>query len=235
MKFFSRKSPEEKAAKEREDIIERLQDTLRKGDIMQVYSIARQLTEEKHLAGPETPFVINGTIENIAQRSTDEGIRFALYMISNIGNRKNGEVFGLLADKAFDLITRADKTDMKQMAGVAMLTHVLSDAYVDDPAQSARARKEWQSAFDTLTADKKEGIQYAFAAASNVAIAKSWKNPLRQKAIEAWSEAVADLAKTDKPAALKEAARVAGGYDSFGDDAVPFRSIAQGALQKLSR
>lgn len=235
MSFFSRKSPQKKNDEDRVQIIEDLQDALKTSHITRIYNDVHSLTYERHLANSEVPFVINGAIESVAQKDIDQGIRLALYTISNIGERRSGEAFDLLADKAFSLMKRADKTNMKQVAGVAMLAHVLSDAYTHDTANATRARQEWLSAFDTLAADKKEGIQYAFAAASNVAIAKSWKNPLRQKAIEAWEKAVTGLAHTDKQAALKEAARVAGGYDSFGDDAAPFRSIAQGALQKLSR
>lgn len=234
MAFFSRKSLQEKNDEDRMRIIDDLQDALKVPQMTRVHHAIISLAVERHIGHPEVPFIINGAIESVAQRDLDKGIGLALYALSHLQSKFYSDPHGLLTDKAFSLIARADRTDMKQMAGVAMLAQTLVLFSDGSSENSKRALKEWQKAFDTLAADKGQGIQYAFAAASNASLQLSSRNTMQGTAMAAWEKAVNDLARTDKQAAIKEAKRVAEGYELFGLHAEPFRTVAHAALKKIS-
>ena len=228
MGLFSGKAKRDFNDKEREKILRELQHDTRNFSLSHIYAGLGRLVSGDHLKATEVPFVVSGVIEAVSRKNLDEGLGIAIWSMTSMDNP---DLRAMLADKTFSMIAQADKKNMKQMATVAMAANALASLAVPDSETKKRAQREWLSAVDTLAA-KKEGLSYAFAAASNAAVGTG-DMPLRKDAIDKWEEIVSRVAQDDKATATAEAKRVTYGYQDFGQGAYDFRVRAANVWRKL--
>jgi hypothetical protein len=215
---------------ERDRLFARLKKAAADGDVGDTSIALLRLRKADLLAEPETSFLIEGAITTLAQKNLDLGFTIAIW---SMGFTENKELLNSVARKTLGLISRVDRNDMKMMATVAMAAGRVAEVTERGSETHKRGRQEWLAAMDILSA-RKDGLQFAFAAASNAAVGHSRDMPLREDAVEKWENIVLRLAKTDREAALAEAFRAAGNYDSFGEGALLFRARAAGVAAAIN-
>lgn len=229
MGLFGKKTSE--LEKRRTNALQNLKGALERQDSRAIYDSFFRLSEEqgKLLETPDMPYILTGAIEAVARRDLLEGLHLSTYALNIMHNH---EVADALSERALQLIARTDKNDMKHMSSVAMLSGLIIDRAPDNSDTEKRGMKAWHDAADALAA-KKEGLQFAFAAASNAALGIAQKDRLKREALDFWEKTVTSTMKTDFNAAKEEATRVANQYADFGYDGHVFRKRARDMLQKM--
>jgi len=198
------------------------------GDMDRLGGLLYKLLE--HQDDPRAAGVAIAAIDAKAGLSLRDAMGTAIYLTNSA---RNPAFKKALIAKSFSLIEKADRADANVMASAAMLSNVIVLASQPGGADEKRGIEQWQAAVASLAAlNTPAGIEYAFAAASNGALGSS--TVFRAVALQAWGRMVSELAKTDPAAAVREANRVAYGYQSFGADAMRFRSLAAAIRQQIT-
>ncbi len=231
MSIFSRKSKDDVKKQEREKILQYLKTASANGNDMQVYAQFMNLVTGHHLGATEIPFVVNGTIEAAARRDWQSGIGMAIYCLSSMNEPSVKE---MLLSKTLSLIARADRNNLRQMASVAMAAQlVVTHAPAGSDTRKA-GMTDWNAAVDILST-KKEGLGFAFAAASNAALGRDAPDDLARTALDKWEKAVLETAKTSKSDAFNEVSRVTKMYYEFGARGSQFRDRAMETIYKIAK
>lgn len=224
--FSGKKSPAEQRRKLLADIVAAAKANNTTGLTYGVLS----LREDGHMDAPEMPFALNGAVETLAQHDVAGALGIAIWMIQTVGNPAVRE---MLSEKTFNLMERVDTSRLNNVATIAAAANVIVSHAPQGSATEKRGMAAWTSAMEKLAA-RREGLDFAFAAASNAALGTGHA-ALRDLGRATWKKIVEDVAKTDLGAARKEAERVKWGYESFGMEAMPFRLQADETLEKLAR
>lgn len=231
MSIFSRKSKEDVKKQEREKILQYLKTASADGNEMQVYAQLMNLVSGHHLGATEAPYIINGAIEASARRDWQNGIGMAIYCLNAMDEPSVKE---MLLSKTLSLIGRADRSNLRQMASVAMAAQlVVTRAPAGSDIRKA-GMAEWNAAVDIL-ATKKEGLNFAFAAASNAALGRDAPDDLARIALDKWEQAVMETARTSKSDAFNEVSRVTRMYYEFGARGGMFRDRAMETIYKIAK
>lgn len=230
MGIFSRKSKDDIKKQEREQILRVLKSALANGNDMQVFSSLMSLTSGHHLGAAEVPYIVNGAIETTARRDWQGGIGMATYCLNMMDEPAMRDI---LVAKTLSLITRADRSNMRQMASVAMAAQLVVSRAGGNTEARKRGMAEWNAAVDILAA-KKEGLSFAFAAASNAALGRDAPDDLARNALDKWEKAVLETARTNKSAAFNEVSRVTKMYYEFGTRGSSFRDRAMETIYKIA-
>ncbi len=230
MSIFSRKSKDDVKKQEREKILQYLKSASANGNEIQIFSQLMGLTTGRHLDAPEVPYIVNGTIEAATRRDWQGGIGMAIYCLNMMDEPG---VRDMLLAKTLSIIARADRNNPRQMASVAMAAQlVVTRAPAGSDSRKAGLR-EWNAAVDILSA-KKEGLSFAFAAASNAALGHDSPDDLARNALDKWEKAVLETAKTSKSDAFNEVSRVTKMYYEFGARGSLFRNRAMETIYKIA-
>lgn len=230
MGIFSRKSKDDVKKQEREKILQYLKSASANGNDIGIYSQLMSLTAGHHLTAPEVPYIVNGTIEAAARRDWQSGIGMAINCLDMMNEPAMRDI---LVSKTLSLITRADRNNMRQMASVAMAAQMVVTRAGDDAEVRKRGMSEWNAAIDILAA-KKEGLSFAFAAASNAALGSDSPDDLARSALDKWEKAVLETAKTSKSDAFNEVSRVTKMYYQYGARGGSFRDRAMETIYKIA-
>lgn len=230
MGIFSRKSKDDLKKAERESLLAVLKSASANGNDMQVFSTFMNLTSGHYLGAPDVPYIVNGVIEAAARRDWQIGIGMATYCLNMMDEPAMRE---MLVTKTLSLISRADRSNMRQMASVAMAAQLVVSRSGDNPEARKRGMSEWNAAVDILSANK-EGLGFAFAASSNAALGHDAPDDLVRHALDKWEKAVTETAKSSKTDAFNEVARVTRNYYDFGRRGQAFRDRALDTLYKIA-
>jgi len=230
MGIFSRKSKDDLKKAERESLIALLKSASANGNDMQVFATFMNLTSGHHLGAPDVPYIVNGVIEAAARRDWQIGIGMATYCLNMMDEPAMRE---MLVTKTLSLISRADRGNMRQMASVAMAAQLVVTRSGDNAETRKRGMAEWNAAVDILAA-KKEGLSFAFAAASNAALGHDSPDDLARNALDKWEKAMLETAKTSKSDAFNEVSRVTKMYYEFGARGSLFRNRAMETIYKIA-
>lgn len=230
MGIFSRKSKDDLKKQEREQILRILKSASANGNDIQVFSSFMNLVSGHHLGAAEVPYIVNGVIETTARRDWQGGIGMATYCLNMMDEPAMRDI---LVAKTLSLIARADRSNMRQMASVAMAAQLVVTRSSDNPETRKRGMAEWNAAVDILAA-KKDGLSFAFAAASNAALGRDSPDDLARNALDKWEKAVLETAKTSKSDAFNEVSRVTKMYYEFGARGSLFRNRAMETIYKIA-
>ena len=226
MGLFS--SAKDKKSQQREQLFRRLKEAIPQGDVGSISYAIMNIRQARLLGDPEMPLLLNSAITTVSNKSLSEGLGMAIWALTSLSDETL--VKSTIA-KTFNLIARADRNNMRTMASVAMAANTIASTAENGSEDQKRAKREWLAAYDTLAA-KSDGLQFAFAAASNAAVGFA-DMPLRSVAIDKWEQSVLKLAASSRYSAEREAHRVASGYDDFESGTTAFRNRAASVLGKL--
>jgi hypothetical protein len=230
MGIFSRKSKDDLKKAERESLIAVLKTASANGNDMQVFATFMNLTSGHHLGAPDVPYIVNGVIEAAVRRDWQIGIGMATYCLNMMDEPAMRE---MLVTKTLSLISRSDRGNMRQMASVAMASQLVVTRSGANAEARKRGMSEWNAAVDILSS-KKDGLGFAFAAASNAALGHDSPDDLARNALDKWEKAVLKTAKTSKSAAFNEVSRVTKMYYEFGARGGRFRDRAMETIYKIA-
>jgi hypothetical protein len=232
---FKKKRERDAQVRERDRLVKAVNDGIDSG-VEGAYSSA--LCDLcRHADDPEMPGIARNILDRIEnKKDRKSALHTSIYLMNCMHNE---DVLEAVTAKVFQISAGADRNDQLFMASLAMAGNLIAVEGGRYTELEERGARLWRETVDRL-AKTPQGIQYAFAAASNAALSHRDRGGrveyplLRTEAVDTWYKMVTELAKTDAAAAYAEAARVADGYQNFGEEARPFRSKATEALKKLS-
>jgi hypothetical protein len=189
----------------------------------------------RHADDPTMPGIAKAIVERIeGKKGPNDALSTSIYLMNCM---QNADVQSAVAETAFLLAAKFDRSNEREMAGVAMAANLIAFNAPEGSEARERSMALWREAVGTLSKTRL-GVDFAFAAASNAALGrmggKDLPHPLRGEAIESWYRNVTDLARIDPAAATQEALRIVDNYQDWGPTAPPFTAKAKEALNKLS-
>ncbi|MCE9508348.1 MAG: hypothetical protein K8R48_08590 [Alphaproteobacteria bacterium] len=222
-----------KKAQARDQLFKRLKEAAETGDRPRIFDSVHCLLHD-HLGDALLPAFLAATVDTLKKKDPSLAIDVALYTIGTRDyqdENKNAQFKKIqlaVAEKSFEAMALADKSNPGEMAGVAMLAGVVTKIDNAGSATEARALRQWAEAMDVLAA--KDMANYATAAASNAACGLG-SRALSELATEKWEKTLTTLATTDKATAATLAKFFAQKCEEFE---APFKQRASALAQKLS-